>query len=541
MRLPSLAARSDNLLLMLAAAVAALALLPPTAAAGSPCVEANDAEDLRAQPICAAGYTAHTTGGCVGRNELGYHTVDSIPACAAKCDERDGCVSFEYRIGGTRCQLSSSCDRLSMTVNADPEDSDWLWYVKESVADIVAEEEANIAEQHAELLSEYTAHTTGGCVGRNELGVFTVDSIPACAAKCDEKDGCVSFEYQERGTRSKCQLSSSCDRLSLTVNDANSDWLWYLKESAANSVEFLPLGSKCDGYDNAIGGGNSKCESGRCGLKSTLFSTSSFECCESTGYYKVTGRTDGANSAFICRSLPAGTYCGTGYKRVDGICASGKCGDDGLCTKFTDLSACTEDDECQSNACGRGLAEADSPSVCCPSGQAVMSDALGSVCTDTAGEDDACFRDEVCQSSICIDGTCRSGKQREGDACSSDEHCHSGLCTESECAPFPSVDEKNAYYNSLAVCPLTMLETASPAGTARASITVRLDVYGDKTSKAWSSTNPQEGRTNNVDYSSTENLLIGSEVLSELDGCDDGTSIIVQRRGEEICFSYQVR
>ena len=74
----------------------------------------------------------------------------------------------------------------------------------------------------------YIRFETGGCIGRNELGPFTVNSAQECATKCNERDTCVSFEYEKDGTA--CQLSTSCNDFSLTVNKIDDAYRFYLKD-----------------------------------------------------------------------------------------------------------------------------------------------------------------------------------------------------------------------------------------------------------------------------------------------------------------------
>mmetsp|Transcript_12259 Transcript_12259/g.19827 ORF Transcript_12259/g.19827 Transcript_12259/m.19827 type:complete len:359 (-) Transcript_12259:135-1211(-) len=75
------------------------------------------------------GYEVHATGGCTNRNELGSSDKANAALCAAACTSNTRCVSFEYPKSGTRCRLSSSCDRLSRTVNDRGDENNW--YLKD--------------------------------------------------------------------------------------------------------------------------------------------------------------------------------------------------------------------------------------------------------------------------------------------------------------------------------------------------------------------------------------------------------------------------
>jgi len=104
-------------------------------------------------------FIRHTTGGCKGRNELGWiknFEVDPQPSttaqttfgndydnftkknhynindCARMCDSHDECVSFEYSktkgSNGKACALSKTCDSYGKTVKK--EDDNNLFYLK---------------------------------------------------------------------------------------------------------------------------------------------------------------------------------------------------------------------------------------------------------------------------------------------------------------------------------------------------------------------------------------------------------------------------
>ena len=80
----------------------------------------------------------------------------------------------------------------------------------------------------------YTHSSTGGCSGRNELGSTTGGSVQECANSCNENSQCVSFEYSKSGTT--CIRSTTCDDLSLTVQDSNDPYHWYLKAVSISVV-----------------------------------------------------------------------------------------------------------------------------------------------------------------------------------------------------------------------------------------------------------------------------------------------------------------
>ena len=82
-------------------------------------------------------------------------------------------------------------------------------------------------------ISGYDSYSTGGCAGRNELGQTTGGTLQACADACNADLTCVSFEYAKTGT--SCQRSTSCDHVSMTVNNLEDPMNFYLKLPAGRS------------------------------------------------------------------------------------------------------------------------------------------------------------------------------------------------------------------------------------------------------------------------------------------------------------------
>ena len=73
----------------------------------------------------------------------------------------------------------------------------------------------------------FTLYSTGGCSGKDELGITKGGSIQDCADSCEVEATCVSFEYTKHG--STCVRSTSCDDFSLTVKNPDDPMLFYLK------------------------------------------------------------------------------------------------------------------------------------------------------------------------------------------------------------------------------------------------------------------------------------------------------------------------
>jgi len=81
----------------------------------------------------------------------------------------------------------------------------------------------------------YTHYSTGGCAGRNELATTTGGSLQDCADSCTNDSTCVSFEYGKADSNpsdswyTKCQRSTSCDDYSLTLQNENDPFDFYLR------------------------------------------------------------------------------------------------------------------------------------------------------------------------------------------------------------------------------------------------------------------------------------------------------------------------
>ena len=156
------------------------------------------------------------------------------------CDALPDCVSFEYKRGSTNCNLSSTCDNFELTVN-QPGNS-YHWYVKVNNEVIASENPAPYAylwlldslsggvvtpPSNVITTKYYIGYSTGGCSGRNELGITTKPSVEDCASACDALSDCVSFEYKRSQTN--CMLSSTCANFGLTVNQPGNSYMWYKK------------------------------------------------------------------------------------------------------------------------------------------------------------------------------------------------------------------------------------------------------------------------------------------------------------------------
>ena len=104
--------------------------------------------------------------------------------------------------------------------------------------------------------SEYVLHTTGGCDGRNELGLFT-EAMPLayCQALCTLNTACISFEHfnpnqpESAATSTNCQLSSTCTYDLSVQNSAAAYALYVAGPTVPLPVYNVYTTGGCDGLN----------------------------------------------------------------------------------------------------------------------------------------------------------------------------------------------------------------------------------------------------------------------------------------------------
>jgi hypothetical protein len=193
-----------------------------------------------------------------------------------------------------------------------------------------------------------------------------------------------------------------------------------------------------------------------------------------------------------------------------------------LCTKQFVGSWCNgNNDDCVNDACGQVEAVQGAEFICCPSGKTLVGGSSSlSVCTNIGEENQACFDDSICKSSVCVMGVCQGSKKWGNEPCEKDTHCHSGRCESQDsdglgsCQPFASPAAKNDYINDSADCPLDTL--APPDANDISSVSIEFGTWLDGLKKG---------------------VIVGQEVLSGVDKCLG--SFVAQRQGSQVCFSYQ--
>ncbi len=166
--------------------------------------------------------------------------------------------------------------------------------------------------------------------------------------------------------------------------------------------------------------------------------SSSLKCCRSGNSIAInTNKLFGWPSSgyrYFCAGQKDGTLCGD----KDSLCSSNACVN-GRCSpsKLVDLSPCTIDNSCISNACALEFYGIESELKCCPSGAkqkiyTKLSDGwptsadryfcsyqpVGTLCHDN----------KMCDSEICIQGHCKVSKIENNQLCSENTDCVSDSC-----------------------------------------------------------------------------------------------------------------
>eukprot|EP00494_Astrolonche_serrata_P025870 UN26131 len=94
----------------------------------------------------------------------------------------------------------------------------------------------------------FVSYNTGGCVGKNELGVFYI-TLDECREKCLADSQCLSFEVEKDNER--CHLSSSCV-YDQTAKDPQDSFCFYERTytdiCVTNGEGNVPAGTPCSGY-----------------------------------------------------------------------------------------------------------------------------------------------------------------------------------------------------------------------------------------------------------------------------------------------------
>mmetsp|Transcript_41303 Transcript_41303/g.86695 ORF Transcript_41303/g.86695 Transcript_41303/m.86695 type:complete len:188 (-) Transcript_41303:359-922(-) len=71
------------------------------------------------------------------------------------------------------------------------------------------------------------------------------------------------------------------------------------------------------------------------------------------------------------------------------------------------------------------------------------------------------------------------------------------------------------------------------------STIIIMNVYGDSSESAYTSDVNDVITTSSEDGTATENVIVGIEILEGIEGCVGGETVLAQRQGDQVCFSFQ--
>jgi len=143
------------------------------------------------------------------------------------------------------CRVCTNDSHCTKTDNHKCYDNLWTGFIKKCCKKVGTKlkdcysKSPEITEREIDtaiFVEGYTEFDTGGCSGRNELGSYTL-SLHDCSSRCKRASQCVSFEYSKSG--STCQLSTTCNDESLTVQNSNDPYHWYLKTVSVSVYRIL--------------------------------------------------------------------------------------------------------------------------------------------------------------------------------------------------------------------------------------------------------------------------------------------------------------
>ena len=166
-------------------------------------------------PLCS-GNDACWSGNCVP-DDAGVLAYCRVCTNNSHCTGNFDCWDNTFTLGIKKCCKWNNAWPKFKCYTDSPEDTE------------------EIDSNH--FVEGYTHYSTGGCSGRNELGSTSGGSVGACANSCTNDSQCVSFEYSKSGTT--CIRSTTCDDLSLTVQDSNDSYHWYLKTVSISVYQIL--------------------------------------------------------------------------------------------------------------------------------------------------------------------------------------------------------------------------------------------------------------------------------------------------------------
>lgn len=206
-------------------------------------------------------------------------------------------------------------------------------------------------------------------------------------------------------------------------------------------------------------------ENGACAREEAI-SSADFVCCAS-------GEKDEYSSSFgfACTELPIGAWC----QGIGKFCASGHCGEDGLCAEKPEevQDLCSLDSDCgpaqtgcvggtcAGDVCGREEATTEARYVCCESRvKEWMYPGVGYVCTNLPSGSVCDNESALCESKSCdVNGFCAEEKLESGKSCREDDD---GMCASNACG----MDDISAWSPAYICCSSKGKVWSGPGGHA---------------------------------------------------------------------------
>jgi len=397
-----------------------------------------------------------------------------ITAVIAHCSVEDNCsVELECSSPGRPCYGKSQCNvtmpgfittSTSITTSANPP------------TDCLPRDFATDVET-GEACDFNVMCSSGVCAE----GVCAPDLL-AASDICEEDSDCASSacgKYPHNAT-------APIDNKAIKNRTCCPSGVTFGHEGISFCTESQPVGASC--HQDVM------CETGMCvfGTCRPTLLDENMECEEAIdclvghcGYYhdesvKVccpTGNSIDLSNGTMCSNRPSGDVCENG---VNSLCTSNVCVENVCGAQQVPGGACDNHFDCINNACALESADPSAPYICCPTGGYVFlaeldgtADAGNGMRICTGQPDGAsCSEDHdvdvLCESGMCIGGTCRATRNAPGEVCVNDEDCENLVCAESSldegaakiCCP--SNDHKHVYVPEASV--LRDICTGQPQG-----------------------------------------------------------------------------
>jgi hypothetical protein len=140
--------------------------------------------------LCPVGYNQTTKN--LGGTSVDKSSATDVPSCASACDNRAGCTSFE--VGpSTKYAGCYTYTGGAGNVQQSPQMADWVSCRRSEPAPVP---NVTVSRQEFanELCPEGYTHSSMELKGPSADRTSSVTDILTCAATCDSRAGCTSFE-----------------------------------------------------------------------------------------------------------------------------------------------------------------------------------------------------------------------------------------------------------------------------------------------------------------------------------------------------------